>query len=135
MVTGESGTFVRVFDMNFDFTGLIDDVSPELLLDMWYYDNATPLSAFSGSQGAPKYPNGFSLCSALLDEQVLIFKKEFEINDLHLVSLLFFRLKPGVLWAIKIKRSFLGFQILIQPDLQHTKIYLQNLATKVTKII
>ena len=74
MVTGESGTFVRVFDMNFDFTGLIDDVSPELLLDMWYYDNATPISTFGGSQGAPKYPNGFSLCSALLDEQVFNFK-------------------------------------------------------------
>ena len=83
MVTGESGTFVRVFDMNFDFTGLIDDVSPELLLDMWYYDNATPISTFGGSQGAPKYPNGFSLCSALLDDQVFIFK-DIEIDELLL---------------------------------------------------
>ena len=65
MVTGDSGTFLRVFDLNIKW---LVDINPSQLLQSWYYDNSSPSKSELGS--APLYPNGFSLCSTLLDGQV-----------------------------------------------------------------
>ena len=70
MVTGESGTFLRIFDIFTDLSTWVANLPPSLFLQSWYYDNATPVRDRVGSGGAPNYPNGFSLCSALLDQQV-----------------------------------------------------------------
>ena len=77
MVTGDSGTFLRVFDININW---VIDIDPKTLLESWYYDNSSPSKTKVGSGGAPLYPNGFSLCSALLDGQVNI--KYFNLKSI-----------------------------------------------------
>ena len=79
MVTGDSGTFLRVFDININW---VIDIDPKTLLESWYYDNSNPSKTKVGSGGAPLYPNGFSLCSALLDGQVCkYYIFQFEVHD------------------------------------------------------
>ena len=77
MVTGESGTFIRVFDLTMDLSNWNVHLKPKDLLEMWYYDNASPQSQKGGSEGAPHFPNGFSLCSALLDQQVVSMSRNY----------------------------------------------------------
>ena len=68
MVTGDSGTFFRSIDLVNDlekwFGGEYDE---NLFMRSWYYDNGMPSAV--GSKGAPEYPNRWSLCSALVDDQ------------------------------------------------------------------
>ena len=68
MVTGASGTFLRTIDLKNDlenwFGGRTDE---NLFMRSWYYDNAIPHSM--GNREAPEYSNGWSLCSALVDDQ------------------------------------------------------------------
>ena len=46
------------------FGGSADE---NLFMRSWYYDNAIPSSI--GNRDSPEYPNGWSLCSALVDDQ------------------------------------------------------------------
>ena len=70
MVTGNSGTFLRIFDFN-------TDLVPEDDFQSWYYDNSSPdttsppPAAAAFALGAPWFPNAnFALCTGLLDQQV-----------------------------------------------------------------
>ena len=71
MVTGNSGTFLRIFDFNFT------DLDPEDDFQSWYYDNSSPdttNSAPAAALGAPWFPNAnFALCTGLLDQQVYLY--------------------------------------------------------------
>ena len=73
MVTGNSGTFLRIFDFNFT------DLDPEDDFQSWYYDNSSPdttNSAPAAALGAPWFPNAnFALCTGLLDQQVYLYSK------------------------------------------------------------
>ena len=85
MVTGATGTFLRSIDLENDlekwFGGEENDEN--LFMSSWYYDNGVPSSI--GSKGAPEYPNRWSLCSALVDDQkeawgTMGFKLKDELN-------------------------------------------------------
>ena len=72
MVTGPSGTFLRTIDITHD---LLDwahhpNLPIENFMMNWYYDNDTPLSDDGGNEDTPLYPNGWSLCSARINNQV-----------------------------------------------------------------
>jgi len=65
MVTGTSGTYLRVWDPYFKLSGL--DIPVEELVESWYYDDDTPTG--TGDQGAPLFQNGWSMCSGLVNDQ------------------------------------------------------------------
>ena len=67
MVTGPSGTYLRVNNPVFDSP--IIDLPVSLLLESWYYDDNAPIG--TGNKDEPTFENGFHLCSARLDGQVI----------------------------------------------------------------
>ena len=66
MVTGSSGTYLRVNNPIFDSPEI--DLPIQDVIESWYYDNAIPIG--EGDGGAPIFENGFAMCSARLDGQV-----------------------------------------------------------------
>ena len=66
MVTGSSGSFLRVIDPLVHFQDI--DFPIEMLVESWYYDDASPIG--TGDRGAPLFINGWSMCSALTNNQV-----------------------------------------------------------------
>lgn len=122
MVTGASGTFLRVIDVVHDLGDWFgyEDINANDFMRSWYYDNAIPSSL--GDSGAPEHPNKWSLCSATVDNQVIksIFFSDFvailkqcvytmqlslrnhaNFTARHHAFLkpIFFRLKHGVQWV------------------------------------
>jgi len=65
MVTGNSGTYFRAWDTRFSLEGI--DLPIEELVEMWYYDDDSPIG--TGDRGAPEFQNGWSMCSALVNDQ------------------------------------------------------------------
>ena len=70
MATGPSGTFLQSFDFqqNIDLNSVKEDI-----MNNWYFDMATPISDNGGNENTPIFPlqpNGFHLCSKLLNNQV-----------------------------------------------------------------
>ena len=75
MVSGPSGTLLQSFDFEQDFDTSLENGD---IMKNWYFDMSTPLPGVAGHLNAPVYPyapNGFHLCSKLLDNQVLSFTK------------------------------------------------------------
>lgn len=66
MVQGPSGTYLRIIDLDYDLENWF---GVDSFMRSWYYDNSKPIG--SGDFGAPQHPNGWSLCSATLDGQVM----------------------------------------------------------------
>ena len=72
MVSGPSGTLLQSFDFEQDFDTSLENGD---IMKNWYFDMSTPLPGVPGHLNAPVYPyapNGFHLCSNLLDNQVLL---------------------------------------------------------------
>ena len=63
-----SGTFLRTLNIEHDFEKWF---GPEAFMRSWYYDNSNP-NLEKGSFGASKFPNGWSMCSSTLNNQVLL---------------------------------------------------------------
>ena len=73
MVSGPSGTLLQSFDFEQDFDTSLENGD---IMKNWYFDMSTPLPGVAGHLKAPVYPyapNGFHLCSKLLDNQVYTF--------------------------------------------------------------
>ena len=71
-VKGPTGTYLRGLEMhnNFaDWTGHYD-APPEEYMKMWFYDNEEPSDPTGGDEGVALFPNRFSLCTNLLNNQV-----------------------------------------------------------------
>ena len=80
MISGPSGTLLQSLDFEQNFA---DGMEKAEILKNWYYDSGTPMG-LNGHYESPlyldpyfldKFPNGtngFHLCSALLDDQVIV---------------------------------------------------------------
>lgn len=70
VVTGPFGSFFRSTEIKHDLHKIYGPQfeKTDNVFQAWYYDNAVPEGP--GDNGAPKHPNGWSMCSANLNNQV-----------------------------------------------------------------
>ena len=108
MVTGASGTYLRVVDAEFESPDL-PDVPIELIVESWYYDNIEPIGQ-GDKWGEPIFENGWHMCSARSDGQVRLSMK---INPKKFLKIFFFRKHLGEQWDSRTLTSYLASPTLI----------------------
>ena len=108
MVTGASGTYLRVVDAEFESPDL-PDVPIEMIVESWYYDNIDPIGQ-GDKWGEPIFENGWHMCSARSDGQVRLSMK---INPKKFLKIFFFRKHLGEQWDSRTLTSYLASPTLI----------------------
>lgn len=67
MVSGSGGTYFRAIQPYYIAPGSKDNTFEDVF-ESWYYDNASPIGI--GDNGAPMFDNNWSMCSAIMNQQV-----------------------------------------------------------------